>query len=50
MYDAQQGATSGAQIDVNTKTGTNNMHGQLYGSYANNALNADPFFFSSNIY
>ena len=36
MYDAQQGATSGAQIDVNTNTGTNNWHGQLYGSYANN--------------
>jgi hypothetical protein len=45
MYDAQQGATSGAQIDVNTATGTNDWHGQLYGSYANNALNASPFFF-----
>jgi hypothetical protein len=45
MYDAQQGATSGAQIDVNTKTGTNTFHGQLYGSFANNSLNADPFFF-----
>ena len=31
MYDAQQGATSGAQIDVNTITGTNNWHGQFYG-------------------
>jgi hypothetical protein len=40
MYDAQQGATSGAQIDVNTTTGTNHWHGQIYGSYANNALNA----------
>ena len=46
MYDAQQGATSGAQIDVNTSTGTNNWHGQLYGSYANNLLNASPFFFN----
>ena len=45
MYDAQQGATSGAQIDANTATGTNEFHGQLYGSFANNALNADPFFF-----
>ncbi len=45
MYDAQQGATSGAQIDVNTATGTNNWHGQVYGSFANNALNASPFFF-----
>jgi len=46
MYDAQQGATSGAQIDVNTATGTNNWHGQIYGSYANNALNASPYFFN----
>jgi hypothetical protein len=45
MYDAQQGATSGAQIDVNTTTGTNNWHGQAYGSYANNAINASPFFY-----
>jgi len=46
MYDAQQGATSGAQIDVNTITGTNNWHGQLYGDYANNLMNASPFFFN----
>jgi hypothetical protein len=45
MYDAQQGATSGAQIDVNTKTGSNAFHGQLYGTFANNSLNAAPFFF-----
>ncbi|MGA2634003.1 MAG: TonB-dependent receptor [Terracidiphilus sp.] len=46
MYDAQQGATAGAQIDVNTKTGTNNWHGQVYGTFANNSLNASPFFFN----
>jgi len=45
MYDAQQGATSGAQIDANTASGTNTLHGQVYGSFANNALNAAPFFF-----
>ncbi|QHN03026.1 hypothetical protein FTO74_06310 [Granulicella sp. WH15] len=45
MYDAQQGATSGAQIDANISTGTNHFHGQVYGSIANNALNASPFFF-----
>ena len=26
--------------------GTNNWHGQLYGTYANNLLNASPFFFN----
>src|SRR6185437_11462004 len=46
MYDAQQGATAGAQIDVNTTTGTNHLHGQLYGAYANNLMNASPFFFN----
>ena len=46
MYDAQQGATSGAQIDANTASGTNSFHGQMYGSFANNSLNASPFFFN----
>jgi hypothetical protein len=45
MYDAQQGATSGAQIDANTGAGTNHWHGQMFGSFANNSLNAAPFFF-----
>jgi hypothetical protein len=45
MYDAQQGATAGAQIDISTLSGTNAIHGQIYGSFANNSLNADPFFF-----
>jgi hypothetical protein len=45
MYDAQQGATSGAQIDANTVSGTNTFHGQAYGTFATNGLNADPFFF-----
>jgi hypothetical protein len=45
MYDAQQGATSGAQIDVNTQDGTNTLHGQIYGSLGTNEGNADPFFF-----
>ncbi|HEY4010667.1 MAG TPA: carboxypeptidase-like regulatory domain-containing protein, partial [Acidobacteriaceae bacterium] len=45
MYDAQQGATSGAQIDASTISGTNQFHGQIYGSLANNFLNADPYFF-----
>ena len=46
MYDAQQGATAGAQIDVNTQPGTNNWHGQVYGTLAENTLNAAPYFFN----
>ncbi len=48
MYDAQQGATSGAQIDANTATGSNHWHGSGYASYANNALNASPFFYNQS--
>ncbi|GGG92695.1 TonB-dependent receptor [Silvibacterium dinghuense] len=48
MYDAQQGATSGAQIDVNTATGGNTWHGQIYGTFANSALNASPYFFNQD--
>jgi hypothetical protein len=46
MYDAQQGATAGAQVDVNTISGTNNLHGQVYGTLAENTLNASPYFFN----
>ena len=46
MYDAQQGATAGAQVDVNTIAGTNSFHGQVYGDLAENTLNAAPYFFN----
>ena len=45
MYDAQQGMTSGAQIDASTSVGSNAFHGQVYGVLANNYMNAAPFFF-----
>lgn len=48
MYDAQQGATSGAQVDANTATGTNKWHGQGYGIIATNDLNAAPYFFKQD--
>jgi len=44
MYDAQQGATSGAHIDMSTASGTNSIHGQLYGQRETGWLNAAPFF------
>ncbi|MGB7333684.1 MAG: TonB-dependent receptor [Terriglobales bacterium] len=44
MYDAQQGATSGAHIDMSTTSGTNSIHGQLYLHRGTNWLNAAPFF------
>src|ERR1700684_2525417 len=47
MYDAQQGSTSGAHIDMSTASGTNNIHGMAYVHRGTNALNADPFFFNA---
>jgi hypothetical protein len=44
MYDAQQGANSGAHIDMSTASGTNNIHGQLYAHRSTDWLNAANFF------
>lgn len=44
MYDAQQGSTSGAHIDMSTSSGTNAVHGQLWAHRGTDALNAAPFF------
>jgi hypothetical protein len=49
MYGADQGGTSGAQVSVNTSTGSNQFHGQLYGHFGNNALNAVPYFYKQDI-
>jgi hypothetical protein len=49
MYDVQQGATSGAHIDLSTTSGTNNYHGSLYLHRATNWLNAAPFFFNQDL-
>jgi Carboxypeptidase regulatory-like domain/TonB dependent receptor len=48
MYDAQQGSTSGAHIDMNTSSGTNQYHGTVYGMRATNWINAAPFFFKND--
>jgi len=44
MYDAQQGSTSGAHIDMSTASGTNTIHGELYAHRGTDWLNAAPFF------
>ncbi len=48
MYDAQQGSTSGAHIDMSTGSGTNNIHGTLYGTRGTNWGQADPFFYNAD--
>src|SRR5216684_1770180 len=47
-YGADLGAATGASINIVTKSGTNDVHGTLYGFFRNDAMDArDPFAFSS---
>jgi hypothetical protein len=48
MYDATQGSTSGAHIDLSTASGTNTYHGTTYFHHGSNLLNAAPFFFNQD--
>jgi hypothetical protein len=48
MYDAQQGATSGAHLDISTASGTNNIHGMAYVHRGTDALNAAPYFYKQD--
>ncbi|HWG22025.1 MAG TPA: TonB-dependent receptor [Terracidiphilus sp.] len=48
MYDAQQGSTSGAHIDMNTAAGSNKAHGTAYVHRGTSWLNAAPFFFKQD--
>ena len=49
MYDAQQGQTSGAHIGIVTSSGSNVIHGQLYGDRGTNFMNAAPFFYKQDV-
>ena len=48
MYDAQQGSTSGAHIDLSTASGTNTWHGTAYIHRGTSWINAAPFFFNQD--
>src|ERR1700675_785574 len=48
MYDAQQGSTSGAHIDMSTASGTNAIHGSACGHRGTDWLNAAPYFFNQD--
>src|SRR6201992_2940 len=48
MYDAQQGSTSGAHIDISTASGTNDFHGSAYFHRRTDWINAAPFFFKND--
>ena len=44
VYDAKFGTTGGAQVNMVTKSGTNQLHGSLYEYLRNNKLDARNFF------
>jgi len=48
LYDASQGANSGAQIGLTTKSGTNALHGGAYEYHQQTGWNANEWFFNHN--
>jgi hypothetical protein len=48
MYNASQGSTSGAHLELTTKSGTNDLHGQAYEYFQSNAFDATPTFLTQN--
>jgi hypothetical protein len=48
MYDATQGSHSGAHISVLTKSGGNDLHGEVYEKFQNSVFNAAPFFYNAS--
>ena len=46
-YDAGYGRNPGANVNVVTKSGTNNFHGDVYEFFRNTALNANDFFLNA---
>lgn len=48
MYDASQGANSGAHIELVTKSGTNDFHGGAYEYHQTTGWDASPFFFNKS--
>ena len=48
QYDAGFGRNAGGNVNVVTKSGTNNFHGALFEFFRNDALNANDFFRKRN--
>lgn len=48
LYSAAYGRNAGANVDVVTKSGTNEFHGDLWEYFRNTVLNANDFFLNSS--
>jgi hypothetical protein len=48
MYDASQGANSGAHIELTTKSGANTVHGGAYNYYQTSKWNSNQWFYNFN--
>ncbi len=46
LYDASEGKTSGGNINVLTKSGSNQFHGEVFEFFRNEDLNANDWFFN----
>jgi Carboxypeptidase regulatory-like domain len=47
-FDAEYGRNSGSVVNVITKSGTNNFHGNMYEFFRNTKLNANPYCFTES--
>ena len=48
MYDAGYGRSAGANVDIVSRSGSNQFHGELWEFFRNDALNANDFFLNQN--
>ena len=48
LYDAGYGRSSGANVNVVTKSGTNGFHGDVFEFFRNDVLNANDYFLKRN--
>ena len=48
MYDASQGQNSGAHVQLITKSGTNNFHGEAYEYHESTGWTANQFFYNAS--
>jgi hypothetical protein len=48
LFSAEYGRAGGASVNLVTKSGTNQFHGDVYEFFRNNALNANEYFFKQS--